>query len=39
MLDKLIRGKARELHSLLVGTAVAFAIYFALPWLRPALGC
>ncbi len=35
---KLIRGKARELHGLLVGTAVAFAIYFALPWLRAALG-
>ncbi|MFI5339348.1 MAG: NCS2 family permease [Candidatus Methylomirabilales bacterium] len=35
---KLIRGKTRELHGLLVGTAVAFAIYFALPWLRAALG-
>jgi AGZA family xanthine/uracil permease-like MFS transporter len=35
---KLIRGKARELHGLLVGTAAAFAIYFALPWLRTALG-
>ena len=31
---KLIRGRARQLHGLLVGTAVAFAIYFALPWLR-----
>ncbi len=31
---KLIRGKARELHPMLLGTAVAFAVYFALPWLR-----
>jgi AGZA family xanthine/uracil permease-like MFS transporter len=31
---KLIRGKAGELHGMLVGTALAFVIYFALPWLR-----
>ncbi len=31
---KLVRGKAHELHVMLVGTAVAFVIYFALPWLR-----
>jgi len=35
---KLIRGKVRELHGLLVGTAAAFAIYFALPWLRAVFG-
>ena len=33
---KLIRGKAGTLHPLLTGTAVAFVIYFALPWLRAA---
>ena len=33
---KLVRGKARELHPMMVGTAVAFVIYFALPWLRAA---
>jgi AGZA family xanthine/uracil permease-like MFS transporter len=31
---KLVRGKAHELHGMMLGTAVAFAIYFALPWLR-----
>jgi AGZA family xanthine/uracil permease-like MFS transporter len=31
---KLIRGKGRELHGMMVGTAMAFVIYFALPWLR-----
>ncbi len=35
---KLIRGKAHELHGMMVGTAVAFAIYFALPWLRAVFG-
>ena len=35
---KLVRGKARELHPMMAGTAVAFAIYFALPWLRGAFG-
>jgi AGZA family xanthine/uracil permease-like MFS transporter len=35
---KLVRGKARELHPMMVGTAVAFMIYFALPWLRAAFG-
>jgi len=35
---KLIRGKARELHPMMVGTAVAFVVYFALPWLRGAFG-
>ncbi|HSB71681.1 MAG TPA: NCS2 family permease [Candidatus Methylomirabilis sp.] len=31
---KLVRGKAREVHPMLAGAAVAFAVYFALPWLR-----
>ena len=31
---KLVRGKARELHWMLVLTALAFLLYFALPWLR-----
>jgi AGZA family xanthine/uracil permease-like MFS transporter len=31
---KLVRGKAREVHGMLWGTALAFVIYFALPWLR-----
>ncbi|MGD0265174.1 MAG: NCS2 family permease [Candidatus Methylomirabilota bacterium] len=35
---KLVRGKACELHPMMVGTAVAFVIYFALPWLRAAFG-
>jgi AGZA family xanthine/uracil permease-like MFS transporter len=33
---KLVRGKFRQVHPLLVGTALAFALYFALPWLRAA---
>jgi AGZA family xanthine/uracil permease-like MFS transporter len=33
---KLVRGKAGSLHPLLTWTAVAFVIYFALPWLRAA---
>ncbi|MBI4841497.1 MAG: NCS2 family permease [candidate division NC10 bacterium] len=35
---KLIRGKAHELHAMMLGTAVAFVIYFALPWLRAVFG-
>ncbi len=35
---KLVRGKAHELHGMMLATAVAFAIYFALPWLRAAFG-
>jgi AGZA family xanthine/uracil permease-like MFS transporter len=35
---KLVRGKARELHPMMVGTAAAFVIYFALPWLRGVFG-
>jgi len=35
---KLIRGKAYELHGMMVATAVAFVIYFALPWLRAVFG-
>jgi AGZA family xanthine/uracil permease-like MFS transporter len=35
---KLVRGKARELHPMMVGTAAAFAIYFALPWMRSVFG-
>jgi len=35
---KLIRGKAHELHGMMVATAVAFVIYFALPWLRAVFG-
>ena len=31
---KFVRGKGREVHSMLFWTAVAFAVYFALPWLR-----
>jgi adenine/guanine/hypoxanthine permease len=31
---KLVRGKGRELHWMLVLTALAFLLYFALPWLR-----
>ena len=34
---KMIRGKIREVHPMLAGTAVAFALYFALPWLRATL--
>jgi AGZA family xanthine/uracil permease-like MFS transporter len=35
---KLIRGKAREVHGMMWGTAIAFVIYFALPWLRMLFG-
>jgi AGZA family xanthine/uracil permease-like MFS transporter len=35
---KLIRGKAHELHGMMLATAVAFVIYFALPWLRAVFG-
>ncbi|MBI3121588.1 MAG: NCS2 family permease [candidate division NC10 bacterium] len=35
---KLVRGKAHELHGMMVITAVAFVIYFALPWLRMVFG-
>ena len=35
---KLIRGKAHELHGMMVTAAVAFVIYFALPWLRAVFG-
>ncbi len=35
---KLVRGKGHELHPMMVGAAMAFAIYFALPWLRGLLG-
>ena len=35
---KLIRGKAHELHGMMVTAAVAFVIYFALPWLRMVFG-
>lgn len=35
---KAIRGKAQELHPMMVGAAVAFVIYFALPWLRALFG-
>jgi AGZA family xanthine/uracil permease-like MFS transporter len=31
---KCVRGKGREVRGMLLWTAVAFAIYFALPWLR-----
>jgi adenine/guanine/hypoxanthine permease len=34
---KVIRGKRREVHPLLMATAGAFALYFALPWLRAML--
>jgi AGZA family xanthine/uracil permease-like MFS transporter len=35
---KLVRGKGREVHGMLWGTAVAFVIYFGLPWLRTVFG-
>ena len=35
---KLIRGKTHELHPMLAGSAAAFVIYFALPWLRSVFG-
>jgi AGZA family xanthine/uracil permease-like MFS transporter len=35
---KLIRGKAHEVHGMMWGTAIAFVIYFALPWLRMLFG-
>ena len=31
---KLVRGKTREVHPMLGAAAAAFAVYFALPWLR-----
>jgi AGZA family xanthine/uracil permease-like MFS transporter len=35
---KLVRGKAHEVHGMMWGTAIAFVIYFALPWLRMLFG-
>jgi AGZA family xanthine/uracil permease-like MFS transporter len=35
---KLIRGKAHELHGMMAVAALAFVIYFALPWLRALFG-
>jgi AGZA family xanthine/uracil permease-like MFS transporter len=35
---KLIRGKSHEVHGMLWGTAIAFVLYFALPWLRTVFG-
>ncbi len=35
---KVIRGKTHELHGMMLATAVAFVIYFALPWLRAVFG-
>lgn len=36
-LVKLFQGKSRDVHPFLWGCAIAFAIFFALPWLRQAL--
>jgi len=35
---KYVRGKGASVHPMLLGTAVAFVVYFALPWLRQVLG-
>ncbi len=35
---KLARGKAHELHGMMTAAALAFVIYFALPWLRAMFG-
>jgi AGZA family xanthine/uracil permease-like MFS transporter len=34
---KLLRGKGREVHGMMYGTAAAFVIYFALPIIRSLL--
>ena len=31
---KLVRGKGAAMHPMMYGVALAFLIYFALPWLR-----
>lgn len=36
-LIKLFQGKTREVHPFMWGCAIAFAIFFALPWLREVL--
>ena len=35
---KLVRGKGAEVHPMMYGAALAFLVYFALPWLRPLFG-
>ncbi len=35
---KLVRGKGHKVHGMMWGTAIAFVIYFALPWLRMVFG-
>jgi AGZA family xanthine/uracil permease-like MFS transporter len=35
---KLVRGKGREVHPMMYGAALAFVVYFALPWLRARFG-
>ena len=35
---KLVRGKGGAVHPMMYGAALAFLVYFALPWLRPLFG-
>jgi len=35
---KLLRGKGRQVHGMMYGTAAAFVIYFAMPAIRRVLG-
>ncbi|MFB3816493.1 MAG: NCS2 family permease [Candidatus Methylomirabilales bacterium] len=35
---KYVRGKGAQVHGMLLATALAFVVYFALPWLRQVLG-
>jgi AGZA family xanthine/uracil permease-like MFS transporter len=35
---KIVRGKARELHPMMCVASGAFALYFALPWLKQTIG-
>jgi AGZA family xanthine/uracil permease-like MFS transporter len=38
VLIKVVRGKAREIHPLLWGVAILFALYFAIGPIRALLG-
>ncbi len=31
---KIVRGRGREVHPVMYGTALAFLVYFAAPWLE-----
>src|SRR3972149_4630470 len=35
---KMVRGKSGEVHWMMYGASAAFAVYFALPWLRQTFG-